>query len=343
MEEQGSASGLLQPTPWEPEKVLRSVPSVDARLSRGFLRCRPERWLPGLSTHWMTLAHSLGVEFDVLEVKPFVSVPKGFDNAFVGTVDDEPIAFALEEEALQTLIDVILPGSPRSAGRVLAEYLARRLLTSLGMSWSGPELSNIRFDSEMDPQSLRYAGGIRVTFSVNGSSCVVWISLGKLMVDRLDGLWRRQIHSTGKVDEEENGTYSLELTQLAVPPSMLSQYTKKGAVIDLETSLTDEIILSHNGTPWSKAKLCMVEKMFGFEIVPQPVPQFALPEGTTRLTLSFGEMTLSNKELAEISQQGAVCETALPLSNRVSMRIGGEPVSEGILCSFEGRFAVSVI
>ena len=343
MEERSSSADGLQPIPWEPEKVLRSVPSVEARLSRGFLRCRPERWLPGLSTHWITLAHSLGVEFDVLEVKPFVSIPRGFDQAFVGTVDDEPIAFALEEEALQTLIDVIIPGSPRSAGRVLAEYLARRLLTSLGLSWSGPELSNIRFDSEMNASDLRFAAGIRVTFSVNGSSCVVWISLGKLMIDKLDGLWRRQIHSTGKVEEEENGQYSLELTQLAVPPSMLSQYTKKGAVIDLETSLSDDIILSHNGSPWSKAKLCIVDSVFGFEIVPQPVPQFALPEGTTRLSLSFGEMTFNTKELAEISQAGAVCETTLPVSNRVSMRIGGEPVSEGVLCSFEGRFAVSVV
>lgn len=326
---------------WDARRYARSLDPAHVKYSRGFLRCRPEKWFPGFAAHWLPLAHSLGVEIKLVEAKPLLLMPKGMRTGFACTVDDEPLGIFLDDVSTAVILEAVSPGATVQAGNVVAEYLARRLLTSLVTSWSGPESSLVRFESEMNPFQINSIGAIKLTFALNTNHCSVWITIGKLLADRLDGLWRRQIRAAAKQGDELQEV-QLEIAQLAVPPAMLVDYLHSGTVIDLEVPAGDSLTLRLGGKPWLPARLCEIGGNFAFEILAGPVAGASLPEGTTRLSISFGSITLDASQVSELAQVGACWDTGLPVSDQVNMIINGERVSAATLGCFEGRYAITV-
>lgn len=341
MNQQGSTDEGMALTPWEPGRYLRALDPKEVRYSRGFLRCRPERWFPGFPTHWLPLAHSLGIEIKATEVRPLLALPSGLDVAFGGTVDGEPIGVFMDSGSSRVLTSALVPGSLPSGSDIVLEYLARRLLASLAMSWSGPESSVVQFEVNAVPKPLDIAGAVKFTGLVNGTSCAVWLALGKSLVERLDGLWRRQVLSTAK-PVEGGGVVGIELSQLAVPPTMLVEYLKSGTVIDLEVPIGDAVTLRLGGKAWQSGRLCNVDGKFGFETLAGPVPSPILPDGTTRLAIQFGSVTLEPAAVAEMSQPGALWVTPLALGDSVQLIINAEKVGTAALCCYQGRFAITV-
>jgi hypothetical protein len=326
---------------WEPHQQLRNVSSAAARLSRGFLRCQPAKWFPGFATQWLPLIHSLGIEAELVDVKPLVQVPDGLTVGYAGTVDDEPLAILTDRDSMRVWIEAASPNAITTAQQVIAEYTARRILGSLAIAWSGPESSVVQFDKELKASNIRAAGTIKVVFRVNGQLCTVWFVLGKFLVERFDGLWRRQLQSTSRTVEDAS-TIGLEISQLAVPPSMLSEYTRSGTVIDLEVAVSDVITLRVGGKPWVPARLWNVDGKFGFEILQEPLVPWKLPEGTTRLSIQFKPVNPAPGTTVELMQQGAIYECPDKLDNHVTIAVNDERVATARLCCFEGRFAITV-
>ncbi len=330
-------------TPWEPARELRHVSAQEVKLSRGFLCCEPQRWFPGFAAQWIPLGLSLGVELKLHGVKPHAHAPKGLEKGFAGTVDDEPIAMLLDAHSYKNLIAQLTPVAGIQAQNVLFQYLSRRLLTSLALSWSGPESSMVQFDDNLQAARVREAGAIQLELSINGTRFEVWILLGKFLVDRLDGLWKRQIRSTSNKDSGAQGAeLSLEISQLAVPPAMLPEYMKPGAVIDLEVALSERVSLRSKGKIWNLAKLVEVEGKFGFEVIDDLVPAPRLPEGTTRMSIELGRIKLDSAHLQEISRPGALCATEIPTSSNVNLIINDEKVAAAELLIYEARYAMRV-
>ena len=112
---------------WDARRYLRSVGSLEVRLSRGFLRCRPEKWFPGLAGHWLPLIHSLGIELKIQEIKPVLTLPAGLSFGYCGSVDDEPFGVFGDHEGVRAILAAVGGAVVPQAGEVLAEYLARRL------------------------------------------------------------------------------------------------------------------------------------------------------------------------------------------------------------------------
>ena len=139
---------------------------------------------------------------------------------------------------------------------------------------------------------------------------------------------------------------ALELAQLAVAPSMLAEYVKPGAIIDLEVALGDSLILRDgsgaSAKAWLAARMLNVGGNLGFEVQPGPALLPPLPEGTTRLSIEFGSLQFEPGVIPEVSQVGAMWETSVRLGDKVRMSVNSERVAEATLCSYEGRFAVSV-
>jgi flagellar motor switch/type III secretory pathway protein FliN len=329
-------------TTWDPRRSLKKVDSQEAKLSRGFLRCRPEKWFPAFPAHWLPLAHSLGVDFKMLEVKPALSLPKGLATGFYCSVDDEALGIFLDDISAGVVLEAVVPGGSSEASGVVAEYLARRLLVSLESSWSGPESSVVRFESEKDAFTIDPAGVVKINVEVQRSNCAIWLALGKSLVERLDSLWRRQIRSGSRANEGE-GDVHLEIAQLAVPPAMLVDYLKPGSVVDLEVPITDQVIIRFAGKPWMPGRLCDIQGRLGFEVVPGPLPANSLPEGTTRLSVAAAVFRMDGMQMAELSQSGAFWDTGVVANDTVAVVINGEKVAEATLCTFEGRFAITIL
>lgn len=326
---------------WDPQRLLRKLDPAEARYSRGFLRCRPEKWFPSFATQWLPLAHSLGVEIKVLEVKPVLSSPRTLRFGFAGAVDDEAVAMLMDEPSYEVLLEAMAPGAVPQSGPIVAEYMARRFLSSLALAWSGPEASVVRFDRQVNPLDVPAVGAVKFSFEINGSSATVWFLMGKLLIERLDGLWRRQVRSSAKAGGGAVEVH-LEIAQLAVPVSMLSDYTRPGSVIDLEVVSSDLVTLRHSGKGWLPGRLCALNGALGFEVISGPVASPVLPDGTTRLSIELTSVKFDPALLSEMAQVGAIWDTGVRLSDKVMLTINGDRVADATLCLFEGRFAISV-
>jgi flagellar motor switch/type III secretory pathway protein FliN len=340
--QEGTQDGEVALTLWSPERALRSVDPAVVRYSKGFLRCRPEKWFPGCAMQWLPLAHSLGIELKLVEAKTMIDAPRGLEVNFAGTIDSEPIGLAMELDGAEILLEAIVPGAKSAARKTVLEYMARRFLASLAISWSGPESTVVQFEPDLGADKIGEAGAVKLVAALNGNQVVFWILLGKGVVDKLDGLWRRQLQSTSKQNSGPMDAH-LELAHLTVPPSMLSDYLKSGTTVDLEIPVGDAVVLVSNGQPWMPARLCRVDGAFAVETVAGPMPSFGLPSGTTRLSIELGRLHWDGSVAREMAQAGAIYDTGLKLQDRVQMVVNGEKVGDARLHSYQGRFVVSVL
>lgn len=331
----------LVAVPWDPARYLRNCDADEVSFSRGFMRSRPERWFPGFSSSWHPIAHSLGVEVQLIEVKPVLIAPGSLEYAYGARVDGEPIGVSFDEESARVIAESVAPGCRDEARQLVLEYMARRFVSTAALSWSGAESSIVQFDSDLEPLELAQTGAVKLTISVNSSYCTVWTVLSRALVDRLDGLWRRQVHAQVR-SEPEHGIVQMEVAQLHVPPPMLLEYVRSGAVIDLEIPVTDQVTLRLDGKIWMPARLGLGDGGFVIEGLSGPVTQLQSPEGSTRISVELGNLKFDGRAIAEFSQQGAFYQSSIEPSNRVSLVVQDEQVAQGTLCVFERRFAVVI-
>lgn len=327
---------------WDPVKALSSIDERSVEYSRGFLRCRPEKWFPGFSASWLPLSHALGVELRLSEVQPSLQIPAGLDYGFAGKLNEELVAVMMAEPNALQLAEVLSPGAPSVAQNLVLEYFARRLLGSLGLAWSGPESSKVVFDRTIDPSSVKPEAGVKISFLVNNMPFSLWLFLGREIVQSLDGLWKRQLRSSSKTSLAAL-SLSLELASLAVPPAMLSDYTRPGTMIDLEVPASDMVTLRSKGRAWLPARLCSVDGDLAFEVMAGAASSPTLPAGHTRLSIELARVELDPFAVIELSQIGAIFQSKVGLSNRVNLVVNEEKIAEAELGYYEGRFAISVV
>jgi hypothetical protein len=176
---------------------------------------------------------------------------------------------------------------------------------------------------------------------LNGKPVIVWVMLGRFMLDRLDGLWRRQIKSTIKGAEDTSDLF-IEIAQLAVPPSMLADYVRPGTAVDLEIPLSDVVSVRTRSKAILPGRLKISGGRYCVETFPGQPYQQSIPDGTTRLSVCCGVTTVDAATIAEISQSQAIWETGLNVSDRAALVVNGEKVAEAQLMEYEGRFAIQV-
>jgi len=247
----------------------------------------------------------------------------------------------MDAAAADSLSDELVPGAGHKAGGVVLEYFFRRFISSLALSWSGPESATVTFKRDADASEVPVVGCIRIAFTVNTVPFTLWVGLGPKMVATFDGLWRRQVQLLSKMSPGSS-PLRLEIAQLGVPPQMLAEYLTKGTVIDLEVKASESLTLKVGNKPWMPARLLDVGGCFGCEMTPgaMTVPQIA--EGATQLSVEIGAFAIEGSQLAELSQAGAILTTQIPVSGIVNLVINQEKVAEARLCIYEGRFAIEV-
>jgi hypothetical protein len=335
----GSIPSLIT---WDPKRYLSKVDYTTAALSRGFLRCKPEGWFPGFASQWIPLAHSIGCEIKILELKPVISITNDPFIGYSGSFDGEPMAILIDKASKSVIAEALVPEASGKASDVVVEYAARRLLGSIALSWSGGESATIRYEPTIDPFSISISGAIKITLMLNGKQCRILLCLGKNIIQKLDGLWRRQLHTSSRTYIPNEGNLHVEIAQLAVPPSQLGDYLKSGTIVDLEIALTDAVSVRHGLKHLIAAKLCSVNDKFGIETLSIPVSNPILPEGTTRVSIEVFKMHSDPASTLELLQPGAVLVSEVDVSDYVEMTINGEKVATASLKSYEGRFAIVV-
>ncbi len=329
--------------PWDARAIVRSINPVEARLSNGFLRCHPERWFPGLSESWAPLMNTLGCEFRLVEIKPQMGLPSSSELCFRGLFDQESIAIVIDSQSADLIAREVVPRSVHGAHNDLVlEYLFQRFMAGLGTSQTISEAGQVIFSGRADSRDLRLVAAVKLSCTINSAPCHIVVGLGHETVEKMDKLWRRQVHSSTRNAQPE-GPVRLELAQLAIPPQMLSEYLSKGTVIDLEERVSDLITLRVGHKPFMPARMVEVEGKLACQTISGAATNIVSPEGTSRLSIELASIPADSALLAELGQVGAIAITDVTPGANVTLSINQERVGEAKLCIYQGRHAVEVI
>ena len=123
---------------------------------------------------------------------------------------------------------------------------------------------------------------------------------------------------------------------------MVPLQTSAGAVIDLEVSISDQVLLRMDGKPWILSRLGLVNDAFAFESLSAPISDLQMAAGLTSISVQLGEVSLGPESVTELSQPGTIVQSALAAGNRVKLFVQKNLVSQGTLCTFDERWAVLV-
>ncbi|MCO6431233.1 MAG: hypothetical protein J5J00_10260 [Deltaproteobacteria bacterium] len=328
-------------TVWDPKASLRALDEHDARYSRGFLRCRPEKWVPAFAAHWLPLAHSLGVEMQVIEVKPFKRAPRSVGAAFYGSLEGERVTLFCDGESSRTILASIVPGASAAAEGVVLEYLARRFFSSLRMSWSGPEASSIIYTGRAATLDVNEAGAVRLTFSLNNQSCSAWLLLGEAMTDQLDRLWRRQVQSSSRVSDEPQ-QIDFEIAHTMLAQSEVTNTLSPGNTISFDIGQPESAILRRAGRAWLPSRLAIVDGAFAFETLASPVLESPGGDTTARISISLGTVTIDPALMSELTQPGAILTSSISAAPEVDVCVNGKPSARGVIHLRNGQTVVLI-
>ncbi len=332
---------------WDPRVFLSAISPEEVQWSNGFLRSRPEKWCVGFSEPWMSLYSSFSVDMRVGDVKPFLGSPQADSTCFRATVDEQPLWLAFDTPTVEFLLREVHPRAfSKLGGQIFVEYIAQRFLVFLMRHQTIVDNTECRFFGKDLPSDCTATAGIKLNFSVNGITCSVSLFVSSTFVGRMDGLWRRQIHSSLKAGsgvESSDGEIRVEVAQLGVPPHMLPEYLKKGAIIDLERSVSDVVLLRVGHRPFAAAKLMRSAESFVCKVVPGLPSGGLLQNGTTRVSIECGTAMVDQHTLQELQQAGATVSLSSEVTNRMNICVNREKVGEADLCVMGDRFALRVV
>lgn len=329
---------------WSPERFVRAIDPLEARLANGFLRAHPERWFPGLGERWTTLISVLGFEVQVTEIKPALMLLNQDWICFKGMIEGDSIALAIDQKGAELLAQEVLPRVEFNlCSDLVVDYLAQRFMAVLGMTQTILEnAGGVVFAGRCSADAVPVVATVRLSFTLNSNPFVIMVGLGEEIVDRMDRLWRRQLRSSVRSVPEGN-TLRLEIAQLGVPPHLLSEYVTKGTIIDLEVPVSEALILRVGGRVFMPARMVDIDGMIGCQTIQGTAGNLTIPEGTSRLSIDLAAVPVDHGILSELGQVGAVFNTGRPFGDRVTLSINQERVADAILSVYQGRYAVEVV
>lgn len=308
---------------WNPQNTLPAVESGLVKYSGGFLAARPERWVPQISNHWMPIFHALGLTCKVVSVEPVIDIFNAPTHGYVGVCDDEPFAVAIAPETTKSLAQIFLPQAEEQGYDLVTEYLARRFIKSLAASWSGVPLTGIQFDSQLKISNLRPAAGIKVNLTANNKKFQIWILIGKNLLEKLDGQWRRQTMTYNKYTQTATEV-SLELGSFDSVLTEVNKVLTKGNKIGLQRGLSEGVDLVANVERLAVAKLLRSSGKFALQIQ-NKTEEISLPDpNSLRVSVVLGKIELKPLELSLFGLPGSFIPTDLDINDQVELVISGQ-------------------
>lgn len=342
--------------PWDPEVALRRYRMNEVRFSAGYLRADPQALFPAFASHWIPLFHSIGVEVIVADVKSGLDFPEGLERIVPFQVDGEICVIGTSEETQRIMVDAISPGCAGTAAELVLEYIERRFIATLCKAWAKSQAPlQCSYLAPGVYDAVEISGNVGLMLEIGGLPVSVWLGLGPRILERLDLAWRADVvknfsllplsgaHLSGDVGDSSLRSISLDLAELAVPPALLIDYIRSGAIICLERGITDLVSLKVDGSNWGVGTLGQFNGKFAVEMVdlnPITDPQ---PPSTARVRIELAELELDREGILEHSQPGAVLLTGTPVTSTCSLVISGENVASAVLGTIGGQMALSVL
>jgi hypothetical protein len=279
----------------------------------------------------------------IISVVPSLEPTSDELRLYRGVFEDEEFGISITRSSYLSLSELLAPGSSEKGAEIVVEYLARRLIASLSMTFSASEGTDCFYLGNEPSNAFDPVASIDLQLVINQTELPFSILLGEKLAFFLDGMWRRHARTQFKSQYKGEQKIGFELAQLAVAPEALADYIRIGSLVDTETQLGSKLLMRLNGKPWRRGILALYKSGIASEVVGEPGPAPQLPTGTSRLSVNIAHKTLSAEEAAEMGQAGAYVGIRDDIASELILSVQDSPVALAEALEFEGRLAYRVI
>ena len=328
---------------WNPYDKLKTIEAGVVNFSSGFLSSRPERWFPNLSSHWLLLAANLNLQLKINSVKPLIEEPPLLDNCWSVSCGESSFAVGLTSAAAEYVSNLFLPDARGSVREITLEYLARRFVNSLSHTWSGPAFEQFAFiGKKIESESFPFSGAVQLNVELNERQFDLWILLSVGMVEKLDGLWRRQTKSiaSGQLILNE---CDLEIAGFEVPVTEINQYLTQGNIIRLDQSVIDGAVLCTNSETLADVDLFICDQRYALKIRQSRKAPLRSPSGSVRISAVLANLNFESALAGQLAREGSFLPTATPVGNQVQLKVEGQVVAEAFIKEENSRLVLEII
>ena len=335
---------------WDAGSQLTLLDLEDLEYGSGFLQIDLGQFFQGAFEHWMLLLHSLNVKVTDIRVETSLAFPANLSRIVSFEVSGEPSVLGMGEAGIEFFKTVLNKDFDDKAGDLLIEYFERRLLSAINSSWRGDSSLEANFVSHASESAVEVTGAVGLSFLANDKPIEIWFGLGPSAVSILDTSWKQIVRENNQnlitqYGLKESVKLSASLGELKVSPTMLIDYMRSGALIELDILQTNQVLLNVNDNPWASGELRSFEDRYAVTIAQTDQDAIADIEGETRVQLVFDEIQVELEKFLELSQPGSSLVFNKLIGSPIHFVIGGERVAQARLKTLDssGRFALEVM
>ena len=326
---------------WTPESELEEVSAKEIIYSKGFLQSNPTSLFPSFSSFWNDFIENYAIDMSIVDIKKSLSIPNNLGYVYKGTIDKENIYVGYEADDFAYLGNILIPAGNEKVIEIAMEYLTRRFLASLSFSWTASENSVIYFDGKTT-QTPEAEATIILSLKVLGTRVNIYVMCPYSIINTIDKLWRGQIQASSKYRDIAEISLDIQIAELAVSPNMLNDYLSRGARVGLEKIVNDNVYIVKDNKKFLKGRLVRSSGRFVVEILGRAQELSEPPQGMVDISISLGSVVVPGYVISELSQNNALWDTGIELSNEVEIYVDNKFSATAMLASYDKQFAIEV-
>lgn len=321
-------------TAWQAETDLPVYALQDIRFSRGFLAADYTRLCRGIAALWVPVLSAAEVEFSDVRVIPALGVLADIERTFLFGVDGELSVVGLSGHTEEILARLFLETEELKAGKLLTDYLSRRLVNSVAKFFADDSIS-FGYLGESDSRDVEVEGQLLIKVATKLGELTIHFGLGPELLQRLDRVLRhKMLAEWGLKPQQRKQQFIVELGSF--PEQM--ETSEPGAWFDTEIDVLAPVrLLSATGEVYF-GRLGQFNGRFAVMSLKDAKEKWR-GDGI-RLELGRGE--LSEEELLFMRKEGAIFPTKTVVSSSAILVRGDEPLVSVTLAELDGRFVFRV-
>ena len=248
---------------WDLEGSLPELDLYEVRYSRGFMQTSFADVVGKLGEHWLPFFEKLGAPCTGFSLSRGFAFPDDIGRVVPVKVNGEVAVLGLDDASADVVLRLFDSALDDSVEDIVLEYLERRFLSSLMMSWTlgaGLDASYLPADAV---DAVEIIGVLSLHLSLGGNPVTFHLGLGPRILESLDLHERSRIAQSALADQVTSGSedtveLTMELMQFSVEPAMLVDYMRAGTVISLEVPAEPKVCVLVNGAPWAIRFSCSI-------------------------------------------------------------------------------------
>lgn len=324
------------------ENLFAQLPDVDSdklKYSSGFLVSKPQKWFPGLSSYWSPLANLLNIDFQVVSINLNVISDPMLEQSWLARLGEKEVYLNFSNQNADYFASLILQKMDQadSFQPLLLDYLARRILKSICISWTGSDLGQYIYQGAVqEVSSLGLYGVAKISLAINNRECELELCLGQELVELLDGLWRRQTRSLN-VNDLETKNSLLEIDRIPCTEEQYETVIEPGTELPLTITSLNQAQVYLSDEEIYPVKLFQNNQQF----VVQSSPDLDINK-KQGLHVCLGEMKIDAHAVYSFGHSGCCVRSNLDLSNELLLLYPKKKPVKAILIQTEQGYAVKV-